>query len=201
VYFVAVSRCRGVLLLPDGEAGAGRRRSCVGVQRDAWQDWILPGCASSRDSTYPPGLIYRTRAIAGIGGSCGISHGSARCRGVAVSWVAARRRGRGQTQALVWLGRTPRDAWQGWVLLGCASSQDSRGHSKQHGTFRSSETARDMLVDDPLFTFKTPERQPSLINPTKPLQLATKGGFRTFKFFAPGFRPLGRLTIILLTRY
>jgi hypothetical protein len=47
---VAVSRCLG--LLPDGEAGARRRRLCVGVQRDAWQDWILPGCASSRDSTF-----------------------------------------------------------------------------------------------------------------------------------------------------
>jgi hypothetical protein len=49
---VAVSRCLG--LLPDGEAGARRRRSCVGVQREAWQDRIMPGCASSRDSTYPP---------------------------------------------------------------------------------------------------------------------------------------------------
>jgi hypothetical protein len=62
VTYIAVSRCRGVLglgLLPDGEAGARRRRSCVGVQRDAWQDWILPGCASSRDSTYPPVFLAR----------------------------------------------------------------------------------------------------------------------------------------------
>jgi hypothetical protein len=49
---VAVSRYLG--LLPDGEVGARRRRSCVGVQWDAWQDWILPGCASSQDPTYPP---------------------------------------------------------------------------------------------------------------------------------------------------
>jgi hypothetical protein len=32
------------------------RSSCVRVQWDAWQeaDWVLLGCASSRDSTYPP---------------------------------------------------------------------------------------------------------------------------------------------------
>jgi hypothetical protein len=34
---VAVSRCLGWAgLLPDGEAGARRRRSCVGVQWDTW---------------------------------------------------------------------------------------------------------------------------------------------------------------------